>query len=91
MKARLSENFTSKINNALKESETLSEEAFDTFDTFEEFEAALKHAGGLYGLVGDKAHHMSTELLKEIALNAIYHANADESIVNDLKERYYNA
>lgn len=78
-----------KRNIKLTEKETLKEEDFDTFDTFEEFEAALKHAGGLYGLVGDKAHHMSTELLKEIALNAIYHANADEAIVNDLKERYY--
>lgn len=86
MKIGLSENFTSKINNALKENEALSEEAFDTF---EEFEAALKHAGGLYGLVGDKAHNMSTELLKEIALDAIYHANADESIIKDIKERHY--
>lgn len=72
----------------LKESIDLSEEGFDTWNGFKN---ELRKAGGLYGLVSDEAHHMSTDLLKEIALNALYYAEGhEEEIAKDIKERYYD-
>lgn len=80
--------WNSELDEGLKESTDLSEEGFDTWNGFKN---ELRKAGGLYGLVSNEAHHMSTDLLKEIALNALYYAEGhEEEIAKDIKERYYD-
>ena len=44
-------------------------------------------AGELYGFVANNYTSMDLELLKEIALNAIYELNDDAKIIADIKER----
>ncbi len=75
-------------NESIKESIDLAEEGFDTFNGFKN---ELRKNSGLYGLVSNEAHNMSTELLKEVALDGIYYAEGhEEDIVRDIKERYYD-
>lgn len=75
-------------NESIKESIDLTEEGFDTFNGFKN---ELRKNSGLYGLVSNEAHNMSTELLKEVALDGIYYAEGhEEDIVRDIKERYYD-
>lgn len=75
-------------NESIKESIDLTEEGFDTFNGFKN---ELRKNSGLYGLISNEAHNMSTELLKEVALDGIYYAEGhEEDIVRDIKERYYD-
>lgn len=75
------------INENLKEEEVVNN---IPYSTAEEFEAAVKEQGGLYGFVSEKYYTMPMELLKEIALNALYNLNNDEVVIKDIKERLYN-
>lgn len=59
-------------------------------DTFDDFKAGVENAGGLYSYVSNEFGDMSKELLKEIALNALYHLNNDDVVISDIKERYYS-
>lgn len=58
--------------------------------TLEQFKKEIEVYGGLYGFVSEKYYSMPTELLKEIALNAIYELNDDEKVINDVIERLYS-
>lgn len=62
----------------------------NTYSTFEEFEDAVNQQGGLYGFIGDKYYSMDIELLKEIALNAVYELNDDSKVLADIKERVFD-
>lgn len=75
-----------KIWNNLNESVSLKE---SSYDSFEEFVEGVKNSGGLYGFLADEAHNISVELLKEIAQDAVYHLGDDDTILNDVKERYF--
>ena len=44
----------------------------------------------LYGFVSEKYYSMPINLLKEIALNAIYELNNDSKVIQDIKERLYD-
>ena len=72
----------------LDESKEIKTENFDTFD---ELQQAVKNSGGLYGFIYNEFGNISKELLKEIALNAVYELSNDELILSDLKERLYEA
>lgn len=63
----------------------------DNFETFEGFKEAVKARDGLYGLVSMNFHNIPGEVMKEIALNAIYELNNDGLIIADIGERVYNA
>ena len=58
-------------------------------ETLEGLKEEIKANGGLYGLVSNHYDLLSKDLLREIALNAIYELDNDDAIVADLKERYY--
>lgn len=58
--------------------------------TFEEFKNEVAAQGGLYGFVSEKYYTMPIELLKEIALNALYNLNQDEKVISDIAERLYD-
>lgn len=75
------------------EDETVEESAnlTENFNTFDELQQAVKNSGGLYGFIYNEFGNISKELLKEIALNAIYELDNDELILSDLKERLYEA
>lgn len=75
-----------KIWKNLNESVSLKE---SSYDSFEEFVEGVKNSGGLYGFLADEAHNISVELLKEIAQDAVYHLGDDDTILNDVKERYF--
>lgn len=76
-----------------EEDETVEESVnlTENFDTFDELQQAVKNSGGLYGFIYNEFGNMSKELLKEIALNAVYELSNDELILSDLKERLYEA
>ena len=59
-------------------------------ETFDEFKSEVEKYGGLYGFVAEKYYTMSTTLLKEIALNALYELNNDTKVIEDVKERIYD-
>lgn len=63
----------------------------EDYNTFEDFESAVKNSGGLYGFIYNEFGNISKELLKEIALNAIYEAQNDEKIIADIKERMFES
>ena len=58
--------------------------------TFEEFQKEIEVYGGLYGFVSEKYYSMPMNLLKEIALNAVYELNNDNKVIEDVKERLYD-
>lgn len=62
----------------------------EDIDTFDEFKAGVENASSLYNFIYNEFGTMSKELLKEIALDAIYHLKNDEVIINDIKERFFN-
>lgn len=62
----------------------------NAYSTFKEFEDAVNQQGGLYGFIGEKYYSMDIELLKEIALNAIYELNDDSKVLTDIKERVFD-
>ena len=62
----------------------------NAYSTFKEFEDAVNQQGGLYGFIGEKYYSIDIELLKEIALNAIYELNDDSKVLADIKERVFD-
>ena len=68
----------------------LKEDSNNLYSTFEEFENEVKQQGGLYGFIGEKYYSMDIELLKEIALNAVYELNDDSKVLADIKERVFD-
>lgn len=87
-------NLLENINTNLKESNNdvdLDENTLtEDIDTFDEFKAGVENASSLYNFIYNEFGTMSKELLKEIALDAIYHLKNDEVIINDIKERFFN-
>lgn len=59
-------------------------------DTLQELKDEVTKFGGLYSFVAEKYYTMPIELLKEIALNALYNLNNDEKVIADIAERIYN-
>lgn len=44
---------------------------------------------GLYDFIANNYTNMDLDLLKEIALNAVYELNNDEAVLEDIKERMF--
>ena len=74
----------------IKESEDCLKEDEDIADELAEFKAKVQEAGGLYGYVSNNYTSMSQELLKEIALNALYELDNDNIVIKDVAERYFD-
>lgn len=74
----------------INESEDCIKEDEEVVDELTEFKTKVQEAGGLYGYVSNNYTSMSQELLKEIALNALYELNNDEVVIKDVTERYFN-
>lgn len=62
----------------------------NAYSTFKEFKDAVNQQGGLYGFIGEKYYSIDIELLKEIALNAVYELDNDSKILADIKERVFD-
>ena len=85
------ENIKSKIEKQTEDLDLDKNLNNDNFETFEGFKEAVKARDGLYGLVSMDFHNIPGEVMKEIALNAIYELNNDDLIIADIGERVYNA
>ena len=66
------------------------EQEVETVRLFNEFMAEVEKAGGLYGYIANNYTSMSQELLKEIAINAVYELDNDKEVIKDVAERYFD-
>lgn len=78
-----------KLQETIDQNKTVKTES--NYDSFEDFKNEVKSIGSLYDYVYRHYYKMPLDLLKEIALNAIYEADNDEAIMSDMKERVFES
>ena len=78
-----------KLQETVDQNRTVKTES--NYDSFEDFKNEVKSIGSLYDYVYRHYYKMPLDLLKEIALNAIYEADNDEAIMSDMKERVFES
>lgn len=78
-----------KLQETKQDDKTIKTES--NYDSFEDFKNEVKSVGSLYDYVYRHYYKMPLDLLKEIALNAIYEADNDEAIMSDMKERVFES